>query len=115
MQKIYNIYILENDIGLIKIGITTNFDQRLKSLSGSNGGGHKIINYYVSPDTYLYTLERIMHERYADNRIDGTEWFDFSDTNICYKDVVNKLIELMTSDSYKRCNRIRKEFYEKDN
>ena len=43
----YNIYVLKNDEGLIKIGITTNFEQRQRSLSGSNGAGHKITREYV--------------------------------------------------------------------
>lgn len=110
MRKTYYIYILENDIGYIKIGITTNFDNRLKSLSGSNGGGHKIVNYYVSKETYLYTLERIMHNIYGKYRISGTEWFDFSNSNISFNDCVNKLKELMESPGYNRCNQTRKEF-----
>lgn len=112
MEKLYNIYVLKNDAGFIKIGITTNFDKRLQSLSGSNGGGHKIIDYYISPETYLYTLERIMHGIYNDYRVDGTEWFDFTKTSISFNDVVDKLKELMNSDSYIRCNNIRKVFYE---
>lgn len=106
----YNIYILENDGGFIKIGITTDFDQRLKSLSGSNGGGHKITRYFVSEPTHLYTLERVMHITYQDYRIEDTEWFDFTGTDITFDTCVFKLKTFMNSDSYKKCNQIRKEF-----
>ena len=65
----YQIYVLRNDADLIKIGITQHYDERVKSLSGSNGGGHKIIDEYVSPYTYLYTLENRFHMIYKDNRV----------------------------------------------
>lgn len=99
----YNIYILENDAGLIKIGITTNFENRKRSLSGSNGGGHKIVREYVSANTYLYTLERIMHNIFQDYRIEGSEWFE----GVTFEEVVSKLVELMSSEEYFKCNKIR--------
>lgn len=67
-MKQYNIYVLENDEGLIKIGITTDFEQRKRSLSGSNGAGHKIVREYVSIPTVLYSLEHIMHDHFAEYR-----------------------------------------------
>lgn len=102
----YQIYILENDAGLIKIGITKNFDNRLKSLSGSNGGGHKIIRSYVSPYTYLYSLENRLHTIYQANRINGTEWFK----GLNFDEVVDMVNAIFNSREYYYCNEVRKNF-----
>lgn len=105
--KPVNIYVLENDAGYIKIGVTQNFEQRLKSLSGSNSGGNIITRYWVSRDTLLYSFEHTLHLHYQDNRIKGTEWFkdlNFSDV-ICY-------IQLfMQSDDFIKCEEIRQNYY----
>lgn len=107
LPKLYNIYVLQNDEGNIKIGITQNFEQRLTSLSGSNSAGHKIDKYFVSEPTYLESLERVMHGIYATNRIDGTEWF----RNLEFDDVVKSLKDLMSSDSYKKCMQVREQYH----
>jgi len=105
-MSLYNIYILQNDDDLIKIGITQNFTQRLTSLSGSNSGGHKIVNYFVSEPTPLYTLEHIMHNVYAEHRIEGTEWFQ----DLEFEEVVNALKTFMESEEYRRCKSVRANF-----
>ena len=107
LPKLYNIYVLQNDEGTIKIGITQNFEQRLTSLSGSNSAGHKIDKYFVSEPTYLETLERVMHGIYAANRIDGTEWF----RDLEFDDVVNTLKNLMSSPSYRKCMEVREKYH----
>lgn len=106
MNSIFYIYVLLNNLGNIKIGITTNFKQRLQSLSGSNSGGNKIIDYYVSDATYLYSIEKTMHLIFKDYRISGTEWF----TGVTYNEVVNKLKELFASDDYTKCNELRRKY-----
>ena len=105
------IYILINESGLIKIGKTSNIKQRIQSLSGSNGRGDQIVDAYCSGPTYLYTLEKIMHSIYKENRIIGTEWFKDLDYDV----VCNQLNLLIESDSYKKCNEIRKKFIEGNN
>lgn len=107
-KKEYIIYVIENDIYNIKIGITSDFDQRLKSLSNSNSGGHKILRTYESPKTYLYTLERIMHMHFQQYRIEG-EWFH----TISFEEVVDYLKELMNTKEYIKANEIRAHFFEK--
>lgn len=102
-MSIYNIYILENDEGFIKIGITTDFEQRKRSLSGSNGGGHKIVRQYVSAPTALYSLERIMHDHFAEYRKSGSEWFE----GITFESAVEYLVQLTSSDEFVKCNSIR--------
>lgn len=105
-MDIYHIYVLENDAGLIKIGITKDFDQRKRSLSGSNGGGHKITREYVSIETVLYSLEHIMHDHFAEYRKPGTEWFE----GITFETAVSYLIELTSSDEFVKCDKIRRQF-----
>jgi len=100
----YYIYALENDLGYIKIGITKNISQRTLSLSGSNGGGGRIIRVLVSQPTYLKTLERIFHTIYRDYRIEGTEWFK----DILFEDVAAKMNEVFNSNEYIKCNELRK-------
>lgn len=102
-MKQYNIYVLENDEGLIKIGITTDFEQRKRSLSGSNGAGHKIVREYVSIPTALYSLERIMHDHFAEYRKPGSEWFE----GITFESAVEYLIKLTSSDEFVKCNAVR--------
>lgn len=99
-RGIFYIYVLKNDIGNVKIGITKNFTKRLLSLSGSNCGGSKIINYFVSEATYVYNIEHIMHEKFNRNRIEGTEWFK----GVEYEVVVQELQSLMKTESYIAAN-----------
>ena len=105
----YYIYVLRNSANKIKIGRTTNFEKRLASLSGSNGGGEAIINSFVSPPTSLYTLEKIMHNKFARYRIPRTEWF----YGVEFEEVVNVLKALFQSDEFKRCNELRKRINER--
>lgn len=96
----YYIYVLVNDNNFVKIGITKNFENRKQSLSGSNGGGSKIVDYFVSPKTYVYSIEKIMHDKFKDYRIPNTEWFK----GIEFNEVVKQLQELLASESYQRIN-----------
>ena len=105
------IYVLLNSLNNVKIGKTTNIQQRLQSLSGSNGGGSKIYAVYVSPPTYLYSIEGTCHNHYHFARIQGTEWFDGN--KVDFKEVVEYVDSLFYTDSYKRCNELRKSLMEK--
>lgn len=105
-MKQYNIYVLENDEGLIKIGITTDFEQRKRSLSGSNGAGHKIVREYVSIPTALYSLEHIMHDHFAEYRKSGSEWFE----GITFESAVEYLVKLTSSDEFVKCNTVRVQY-----
>lgn len=111
--KLY-IYVMLNDAGKVKIGKTKNIQQRYQSLCGSNGQGNQIIKVCVSPSSYLYTLENIMHEKFDKFRIPNTEWFydkeDITGENL-FNNAVNELKLLFTSVSYKTCNKLRKALY----
>lgn len=108
----YYIYVMLNyPQGNIKIGITTNIVQRLQSLSGSNGGGNHIIKLYVSPSTYVSSIEKTCHNHYDWYRIKGTEWFDGDKLN--FDEVVEYVDSLFRTESFKICNELRKEQAEK--
>ena len=111
----FYIYVLLNSDNKVKIGRTKNIQQRYKSLCGSNGQGNEIVSVCCSEVTFLYTLERIMHEKFKKYRIPGTEWFcDESDSSgeILFNNAVRELELLFSSAEYKKCNDARKNFYE---
>lgn len=105
------IYVMFNSSGNIKIGKTTNIQQRLISLSGSNGGGYKINALYCSPPTWIPTIEETCHNHYHFARIKGTEWFDGEKVN--FKDVVEYVNGMFYTDSFKICDELRKKINEK--
>ena len=113
--KLY-VYIMLNDAGKVKIGKTKNIQQRYQSLCGSNGQGNNIVKLCVSPSTYLYTLENIMHDKFGKYRIPNTEWF-YDKENIdgenLFINAVNELRLLFSSTDYKKCNGLRKSIYKK--
>ena len=110
------IYIMLNDAGKIKIGKTKNIQQRYQSLCGSNGQGNLILKVYCSPDSYLHTLEDIMHSRFSKYRVPKTEWFyDANEPSgeKLFDNATKELQLLFSSTDYKRCNNVRKEMYER--
>lgn len=112
--KLY-IYIMLNEAGKIKIGKTKNIQQRYMSLCGSNSAGDKIIKVYVSPSSYLYTLEQIMHDKFSQYRILNTEWFYYKKDptgDFLFDKAVSKLNQLFSSADYKKCNDLRKKLCE---
>lgn len=109
------IYIMLNQEGKVKIGKTKNIYQRYLSLCGSNSQGIKITNVCCSPSTYLYTLETIMHNKFDKYRISNTEWFynkEDSSGEMLFKTACEELRLLFSSASYKKCNEIRKGYWE---
>ena len=104
------IYVMLNSIGNVKIGKTTNIQQRLVSLSGSNSGGSKIISLYCSPSTWMQSMETTCHNHYHFARIPDTEWFD--GTKVDFKEVVEYVDGLFHMESFKTCNELRKKVIE---
>lgn len=103
------IYILKNQVGNIKIGKTTNMAQRIQSLSGSNGGGYSITEWYCSSPTYLSTIEKIAHDHFGYARMSG-EWFD--GTKASFDEVVKYVEGLFCSRDYEKCNELRRKIIE---
>lgn len=110
--EIYIYVMLNYPQGNIKIGQTTNIQQRLQSLSGSNNGGNRIVKLYLSPSTYVASAEKAFHNHYDRYRIPNTEWFDGNKLN--FEDVVDFIDKQFQMKSYETCNRLRKELYEKE-
>ena len=106
------IYVILNSIGNVKIGKTTNIMQRLQALSGSNGGGLKITKVYCSPSTWIQSIEETCHNHYHFARIHGTEWFDGN--KVCFSEVVEYVNGLFHTDSFMRCNELRRSIAEKN-
>ena len=107
----YYIYcMLNSPAHNIKIGITTNIVQRLQALSGSNGGGNKIIKLWLSDPTFVVNAEKAFHEKFARYRIEGTEWFEGS--KLTFEEVITEMENQFNTKSYKACNKIRKELAE---
>lgn len=103
------IYVLENaPQGNFKIGKSSNMQQRLQALSGSNTGGNRIVRCAVSDPTYLYTLENIIQNKFASNRIEGTEWF--VGEGLSFQEITSAIDELFKTQNYTRCNEIRRDF-----
>lgn len=108
-DKLGYVYALLNQDEYIKIGITKNPYQRIKSLSNSNTGGSEIIRYYLTSPMYIYdTVERIMHSKFDKYRTTG-EWF-CGDT-LHYEDVVNELKNLSNDRSFHIANTSRERLY----
>ena len=115
-QKLY-LYLMLNEAGKVKIGVTKNIQQRYQSLCGSNSTGDQIIKVLVSPSTYLYTLEPIMHNKFAKYRIPNTEWFynkEEPSGKVLFENACEELKILFSSTDYKKCNELRKNMYLKD-
>lgn len=103
------LYVLQNDPQKnIKIGRTTNPKQRFLSLSGSNTGGNQIVKIAVTEPTYLYVLERIVHQYFRRYRVPGTEWF----SDLSFDTVCDYLNDVFVSKEYWKCNEVRREFTE---
>ena len=112
--KVY-IYVMLNNVGKVKIGRTRNMQKRYQSLCGSNGQGNCISQVYVSPPTFLSSLENIMHSKFNNYRIPRTEWFYDEEDSIgetLFSNAVNELESLFSSAEYKKCNDVRKRLYE---
>ena len=67
------VYIIENDFGLFKIGITRrSVDDRLSDIVSSSGVPAKVIKHFYSDQ--MQRVESILHSHHCDYRVVG-EWF----------------------------------------
>ena len=68
------IYVLENQDGNIKIGVSKNVDSRVKAIK--NQTGYTILNVFSTVECFNpFELEKIIHEELKDKKIFG-EWFN---------------------------------------
>lgn len=77
------VYVLLNDVGMIKIGITDNPYERFNTIQ--NASGSLITNYYLSePIKNNYEVEQHLH-KYFKKYNTVAEWYK----NISFNEVVN--------------------------
>lgn len=75
------VYILEREDKMVKIGISNDFEQRVRNIEMQ--GGIKIAKSYSSVPCYNYKdLEKKMHYHFKGNRVIG-EWFNISFDKAC--------------------------------
>ena len=84
-----HVYLLLSDDNTIKIGVTSNFDRRLKQVK--NASGKNIINFiYTDKLEKALDIEKFLLIYFDDYRING-EWLK----DVDFSRVVNKLNELL--------------------
>jgi len=95
-----NLYILQNEIGRIKIGVSTNVDDRLKAIKMQSGMDTKVLR--VIP--FNANLEWQLHLHFRAKRYIG-EWFnlDKEDINfLLYEDLDSVFKKKISANSSKR-------------
>ena len=111
------IYVFLNEEGKVKIGKTKDIYKRYLSLCGSNARGVQLTECMVSPATYLYSLESLMHNKFARYRIPNTEWFYNKEDPtgiLLFENACKELKLLFSSTDYKKCNELRKNMSKKE-
>lgn len=92
-----SVYVMQNDYGLTKIGISSNVHNRVASLKNSSGVGVEICWYSEPMDRLLAReVEKAAHERFSESRCYG-EWF----TGLDVEKVVGYLVLRMNIDTFK--------------
>lgn len=80
IQKNGYLYLVKDNASeRIKIGITTNHKERLRSLNTMVPYGITVIEIF--PSNRYVELEKEVHERYKDKRKNG-EWFEFNEDEL---------------------------------
>lgn len=71
-----HVYIIENELGLIKIGFANNPAKRFKSIESASG--FQIVKQFISfPSVQSPDIEHALHRKFAEHRKTG-EWFSMS-------------------------------------
>lgn len=92
-----SVYVMQNDYGLTKIGISSNVHNRVNALKNSSGIGVEICWYSEPMDRLLAReIEKAAHERFSESRCYG-EWF----TGLDVEKVVGYLVLRMNIDTFK--------------
>lgn len=72
--KMKSVYVVENENGNVKIGVSNDVELRVGTLSSQ--GGFKICNlFYTKPCSNAYEIEKNVHQYFSGKRIKG-EWFE---------------------------------------
>lgn len=85
-----SIYVVENQYGFVKIGVSSNVNSRINVLSKQ--GGFEILNLYVTkPCSNGYEIENRIHKSLKACHING-EWFE-----IKFKEAVKVVLDNFNS------------------
>lgn len=72
--SVAQVYVIQNELGLVKIGFANKPDKRIDSIAANSG--LKIVNRHVSPPCFNFTdVEKQLHQHFSHARKHG-EWFD---------------------------------------
>jgi len=76
-----SLYLMQNEWGLYKIGITSNIDQRVKSIAHASGVPTKVIKEWKSEELpyEAYCVEDLLHIWFGHYNTVG-EWFNMQDS-----------------------------------
>ena len=93
------LYLMVNEIGRYKIGISNDPMYRRKTLEMGGGVGVDILKVW---DVYgvASSIERGLHNKYSENRLMG-EWFDFNDIESVINHI-NNVTNLVSTDRYSK-------------
>jgi len=84
------VYLISDNVSKLKIGITRDVPNRVRTLSLSSGRELTLITTYTPMWTKYSTLERMLHEHYKEHRTLG-EWFTMTVTEKDFLEVCLKL------------------------
>lgn len=85
------IYVLCDELGRFKLGITNNFSRRIKQIE--NATGLIIKKSYCEETTQAYNLEQKLLEYFQNYRLNGTEWIVSGMSFFSLIDIVHSYIE----------------------
>lgn len=98
------VYLMENEMGRFKIGISHDVENRRMQLQGSSGLYIKIVAYYKPLYRQASDIEKQLHSLFAKYRTLG-EWFQFPDTYS--KEKFNTLCERVSMVEMERDNEMK--------
>lgn len=85
------VYVMEAGKGVYKIGVSSDPQQRLKSVQTGSGDKVELVFTYFTSEPFYY--EKLMHRKFTDNQVIG-EWFKFKDR--CF---IKEIVEILIHDS----------------
>lgn len=95
-----HLYIFENSNGLVKIGVSREFDRRRRTIS-SHGGFDITRTVVTAPISNYLELERLAHNYFSSSRVSG-EWFNckFEEAVEWIKSVIQDIARFDVKESH---------------
>ena len=97
-----SVYVIEREDGLIKIGIASKPDKRVKTLS-LQGGFNIVKQHFTEQCADARTIENALHKAFADNKV-KSEWFNASFDDVVEAsskfDYSDKTIQEISEDAF---------------